>query len=88
MSTEGKLTIGSLLVHLRQRLIDAREKKDSKVLNELGGVFDLIEAAAWEAQDRRIAAIAEEMWSAVRDTFMGSEWKSNLPSVDDIEQAT
>lgn len=85
MDTEDKLTIASLLSYLRKSLIDAREKKDIKLLNELGGVFDLIEAAAWEAQDRRIAAIAEEMRSAVRDTFTGSEWKSNIPSVDDIE---
>ena len=85
MDTEGNLTIGSLLGYLRKSLIDAREKKDEKLLIELGNAFDLIEAAAFEVQDRRTAEIAEEMRSAVRDTFMGSEWKSNIPSVDDIE---
>lgn len=85
MDTEGKLTIGYLLSYLRKSLIDAREKKDEKLLIELGNTFDLIEAAAFEVRDRRIAEIAEEMRSAVRDTFMGSEWKSNIPSVDDIE---
>jgi hypothetical protein len=85
MDTEGKLSIGSLLSYLRKSLIDAREKKDEKLLIKLGNTFDLIEAAAFEVQDRRIAEIAEEMRSAIRDTFMGSEWKSNIPFVDDIE---
>jgi hypothetical protein len=47
----------------------------------------LIEAAAFEVRDKKCAAIVEEMSASVRDTFMGSEWKSTIPSVDEINEA-
>jgi len=88
MSDESKLTISYLLGYLRRQLIEAREEKNEKLLVELGNTFDLIEAASFEVKDRKHAAIAEEMSSAVRDAFMGSEWKSNIPSIDEIEEAS
>ncbi len=88
MSNEGKLTISYLLGYLRRQLIEAREEKNEKLLAELGNAFDLLEAASFEAKDRKHAAIAEEMRSAVRDAFMGTEWKSNLPSIDEISEAS
>ena len=69
-------------------LIDVRQEKDEKLLTELGYIFDAIEDAALEVKDRKHAAMAEEMTSAVRDSFMGSEWKSNIPSPDEIEDAS
>ena len=88
MSVDDKLTIGVLLKHLRQKLIEARKDKNEKLLVELGHAFDLIEEAALEAKDAKLAAIAEEMQSSVRDTFMGAEWKSSIPSDDEIEEAS
>jgi hypothetical protein len=88
MSDEGQLTISSLLVYLRQTLIDARKEKNEKLLAELGNTFDLIEAASYEAKDKKHAAIAEEMRCAVRDAFMGTQWKSNIPSIEDIQKGS
>ena len=88
MSDEKRLTISYLLGYLRQSLIDARKEHNKKRLAELGNAFDLIEAAALETQDKKHAALAEEMRSAVRDALMGTEWKSNIPSIDEIEKAS
>ncbi len=88
MNDENKLTINKLFLYLRQNLIDARAQKNTQLLTELGNIFDLLEAAAIEVGDRKYAAIAEEMRSSVRDTFMGTEWKSNIPSIDEIEKTS
>jgi len=88
MSIQNKLTISYLLVYLRKTLENARSEKDAKLLSELGTAFDLIEAAAHELDDRKHAAIAEEMRNAVRDILMGTTWKSNIPSIDEINDAS
>lgn len=87
MNDEGKLTISYLLGYLRRQLIEAREEKNEKLLAELGNIFDLLEDASLEAKDGKHAAIVEEMRCAVRDAFMGTEWKSNIPSTDEIDEA-
>jgi hypothetical protein len=68
--------------------VDAKAEKNEKLLTELGNTFDFIEAAALETGDKKHAIIAEEMRSAVRDAFMGSEWKSNIPTADEIKAAS
>lgn len=88
MSDERKLTMSYLLGYLRRRLIEAREEKNEKLLVELGNTFDFIEAASFEVKDRKHAVIVEEMSNAVRDAFMGSEWKSNIPSEYEINGAS
>lgn len=87
MNDEEKLTISYLLCYLRQSLIDARKENNTRLLTELGNAFDLIEAAAFEVRDKKCATIVEAMRDSVRDTFMGSEWKSNIPSIEEINEA-
>ena len=88
MNDEGGLTLDYLLSYLRQQLIAAREDKDETRLIELGHIFDLLEDASLAARDRECAAIAEEMRSAVRDTLMGTEWKSRIPTLAEISRAS
>ena len=88
MSDAGELTMGYLLGYVRQQLIEAREEKNEKRLIELGNIFDLLEGASLEAKDRSLAALAEAMRCAVRDSLMGTEWKSRIPSLDEISGAS
>lgn len=85
MSDDSKLTMSSLFVFLRQKLLEAREKNDEKLFDELSQALYLIEDAAYSVNDRKWAIIADEMNYAISHILMGAEWKANIPTVEQIE---
>src|SRR5690349_16140377 len=85
---ETRMTLADLLCYLRQQLLDAKERKDEKILNDLWAALNLIEDAAINCKDGIHADIADEMICALRDFAYGVEWKSNIPTVEAIRAAS
>ncbi len=84
MSAQAQLTLTDLLYHLRQRLLDAAERHDQPSLVGLQNTLVVLQEAAWESRDERLAALIEDMIDAVRDVLTGVEWKSNVPNMEAI----
>jgi hypothetical protein len=79
------MTVIDLLCHLREQLVSLREANNQDGLRNLWGGLQLILESAYKYQDKDVAAILEEMEDAIRDSLMGVEWKSNVPSVESIK---
>jgi hypothetical protein len=50
--------------------------------------LDVLCEIAEELGDVSAASILEDMVSAIRDILMGEDWKSTIPSIEDIANAT
>jgi hypothetical protein len=85
MGAQAQLTVVDLVFFLRQRLLDAAERRDQEHLAELQNTLVVLQEAAWQSQDRRLAALTEDMIDAARDALMGVEWKSTVPDRTAIE---
>ncbi len=81
-----KLTIVALFCSLREQLVDAREQKNVSRLETLMGTFVLIEEAAGAVQDKVVYALAEALEDAARDSLMEADWKSQIPSAEDLRR--
>lgn len=87
MNPRKTLSLQELLIELRNQLIRARENKEyENLLWNLGYVFGLIEDLATDKGDGPTALLAMEMYEAVRDSAMGEKWKSNIPTIEEIEE--
>ncbi len=84
MGTSERLTIADLLCSLSKQLLLAREQKNTPDLERLMGIFVLIEEAASAVQDKVIYTLAEDLEDAARDSLMEADWKSKIPSEEDI----
>lgn len=87
MASESILTLTDLLLHLRQRLIDAQTGHDESILLQLLGTFNLLLEAAWEREDTTHAALLEDFIDVIGDTLNNEAWKSTIPTIEVIEQA-
>jgi hypothetical protein len=87
MIKHTKVTLEYMLYSLRQRLLDARSKNDQASLRELEVTFNMFTQIAYEAQDKALASILEELECSARDSLTGVGWKSNIPSLDAIKSA-
>ena len=91
MIAKINLTLTDLMLYLRQSLLKAREQEDAESLVRLSTVFDVLEEAAsadYATRDGRIIGILMELECAARDSLQGEDWKSDIPSVEQIEAAT
>jgi hypothetical protein len=86
MNNEMGLSLADLLIYIRTQLLDAKAAHDDKTLEYLGKALDVIQEFAYQKQDKKIALITEDFTDAIRDYFMGVEWKSTIPSEDEIRQ--
>lgn len=86
MQGAKSLTIVELLCHLSRHLSDLRTSADHEQLRKLWSAITEVLDAAYECEDQQTAALLEEMGDAVRDSLMGVEWKSNIPSEETIRE--
>lgn len=78
------MTIVDLLSYFRRRLIDLRKEANHDELRKLWSSINEVLAAAYEGNHRDVAALLEEMGDAIRDSLMGVDWKSTIPSDESI----
>jgi hypothetical protein len=86
MSPTPKLTIASLLIYLRQRLLLAQEQKNQAEVQESSRIFDLLYDAAVEVRDGPLIGLTEDLSYSVNHWLMGVEWKSAIPTEEQLEQ--
>ncbi len=80
----ARLTISRLLCFLRDELLDAREKKDVERLETVSLTLGLIELAVLAEGDSNFVGIMSDLTSASVDALIGEEWKSRIPSAEEI----
>jgi hypothetical protein len=86
MNNEIRLGLADLLIYIRNQFLQARANHDDKTLEYLGKTLNVILEAAYEKQDKKIASMAEDFMDAIRDYFVGAEFKSIILSEDEIKQ--
>lgn len=79
------MTIVDLLCYLRQELLKARADKDQEKLRKIWGAIDIFLESAYQSKDARVGSLLEDMGDSIRDSLMDVEWKSTIPSTEDIE---
>lgn len=85
MSIQTRSQLAELLLSLRQRLLDAREKKDQTQLYYLKITFGTLVEAAYTTEDKTLITLLVDFEDATRDSMSGAAWKSSIPSVESIE---
>ena len=83
----SKLTSIDIFLHLRQRLLLARQQNNVEVLMEIQTVCDFLSDLADLKSMQNVGAILEEIESSARDSIMGVPWKSTIPSEEEIRLA-
>lgn len=84
MRSTSRITLADLVCGLRQNLLIARERKDLANLTILQNTLDILRDIAWNKEDESLAAIIQDMVDASRDALMGVDWKSSIPSEEQI----
>jgi len=79
-----KLSIYLLLIYLRQQTLTAREQGDTARTRDLEAFNRVFLEAAHSTNDVVLAAVLENFEDAFRDTHLGVEWKSSIPSEEEI----
>lgn len=87
MAIPVKMTLADMVVSLRQRLLDAREQQDRSSLGVLQTTFGALIEASYDTQERSLIEILVALEDSARDAAMGVGWKSDIPSVERIQQA-
>ena len=81
---DNKMSSVEIFLYLRQRLLSAREQKDINTLMQIGSVSDILLDLAYTKNSREVGAILENFESAVRDSIQGVDWKSIIPTEEEI----
>jgi hypothetical protein len=82
-----KMIFAGFLCYLRQRLLDLRDNQDQDELSKLFTTLLFVGEAAEKANDSQVVIILDHLVDATRDSLQGVEWKSYIPSVEEIEAA-
>jgi len=84
---DNKMSSIEIFLYLRQRLLSAREQKDVSALMEIQTVSDMLLDLAYLKNIREVGVILENFESAARDSIQGVDWKSIIPSEEEIRLA-
>ena len=87
MSDQKRLTLAMLLLNIRTRLLEARDKQDRELLLELKSALTLLREASYESGDTKAIAVLVALEDAARDGLQGVPWKSDIPSKDQMTAA-
>ncbi len=87
MSDQKRLTLATLILNFRVRLLEAREKQDREPLLELKAAFTLLREASYESEDTKAITVLVALEDATRDSLQGVPWKSDIPSNEEISVA-
>ena len=88
MDNEKTITLSQVLLSLRKHVLEAKEQNDYKSLGDYLITLDVLEEVVTEMGDVAIATILEDMVCSIRDYLTGVDWKSSMPSIEDVKKAT
>jgi hypothetical protein len=78
------LSISVFLVHLRSKLLDAKARKDTELLERLSVTLGMLEEVMLESGDRRLYNVTVNLGASAIDALNDEEWKSTIPSIEEI----
>jgi hypothetical protein len=83
-----KFTAADVLIYLRGRFMDAREKDDKDSLRDIAVVFNIL----WDLTEEKkihgeIVGILENFVNSSYDSIQGVGWKSIIPTEEEIQKA-
>jgi hypothetical protein len=81
------MNLATLLISLRQRLVDAWEQDDQESLSQLKTTFTTLREVSYEGDNKNLVSIFVALEDAARDAVMGVKGKSEIPSSDAIRLA-
>ncbi len=84
MDNTDRLTLLTLMLALRQRLVEASDQRDQKTLSELRLTFTIITEASYSCEDKAATLLFQSLWDSAREAGMGVGWKAPIPSEAEI----
>lgn len=81
------MTLYIVIIKIREMLIDAIDKKDTQLLKEILSTLTILSDIFEVSPDKTIGIVILDMRSAAMDALSGLSWKSDIPTVEDIQKA-
>jgi len=79
------MSIVDLLLYIHSQFLKARAEKDAEALRDIWGAIDLFVEVAYQTKDKEVAGVLEDIGDSIRDALMNEEWKSNVPTEEQIK---
>ena len=75
-----RLTLADILCQLRDDVVAARATNDLDTLDQLDHVINYLVTMAEKCEDGAALWLLTDLSDAIRDSFAGVRWKSQVPS--------
>ena len=82
-----KMTLALLMTAIRDRIVEATDADDRKLLSELKTTLTILREVSYESKDDPFIYLVVQLEDVARDGVMGMALKQELPSDDAIKQA-
>ena len=79
------MTLFDLFCYLREQFLQMRAKKDKEGMERLSITFSLLSDVAESRCDGNTVALIDHFLDSIRDFFMETEWKSYIPTTEEIK---
>jgi hypothetical protein len=87
MINDSTITLASVLIKLREMLIQARKNHDIAGLTRLMNTFGMLEEVVCTSEPKAICGILVHLRDSARDSLMGVDFKSEIPTIEEIKAA-
>lgn len=77
-------SLHSLLIYFRNQVVSARGDRNAETLRDLESFNRVFLKFAYANEDVVLAKILESIEDSFRDTHHGVEWKSSIPTEEEI----
>jgi hypothetical protein len=84
MESSIRLTMADLTNHLRSKLLEAKADKNKELIEDLHITINTIFQAAEIKKDKTLTLLLDRLLEAVGDYIMDDDWKSDIPSEEEI----
>jgi len=84
------MTLAIVLYHIRKELLEFRISSNKAIIIKLSAAIGVIVDALEETSsysNLEAVKIITHLYDAIRDSQMGTEWKSYIPSEEEIKSA-
>lgn len=79
------MTLFELLCALREKLIEAKENNDARLLDELSATFTILEEVT-SYDNKELKGLFNDMKHHIIDFSQGVPWKSSIPSIETLKK--
>jgi hypothetical protein len=81
-----KMTLGTLLTSIRNKIVTSVDDDDRGTLSEIKTTLTIIREASYEVKDDPFIFLVVQLEDVARDGAMGMALKQELPSDEDISR--